>query len=406
MNQEKNTQNTLDTLIQTGKNFVATAAMISIFSLPIGCGNDSKQPTGPVIPPTIEDTESPSKPAISAAPCYDGTKEICLNGTSADNVGVVSYQLFDENSNPIGAPINHATLSAHFIGLTPNTTYHFKAKAKDAAGNESAFSDLATATTDAITPPTPTFSLTADMTNQSFSQQSYDGIATNAAKLIFVPSTMAGTTLENLINSPYSTSCGAIDKDQTVTCTISGIPESNLGQPMTGKLYGLVDFMGDGNLAETGDAVSTGYIADKSTGTATISVDKRLANPGMTSHSGQLYANKSNTLGSSFGDIGLVTIETKELPKQAILDLLANNREITVSEINKGTFIPVAINHATPWDGPFEIQLDDEKFQIVGSGHKPYSPQGPTPREFKTGDMSGRFKLNVPPLMATEYNLN
>lgn len=98
-------------------------------------------------------------------------------------------------------------------------------------------------------------------------------------------------------NSAYKASCGTIDKDQTISCTITGIPET-----VSGNLYALTDFMGNPDLAETGDAVSAGYAADKNTTvTIDLTVDKRLATPGTTTYGGHFYCNKSNLLGGSWG---------------------------------------------------------------------------------------------------------
>jgi hypothetical protein len=63
---------------------------------------------------------------------------------STDNVAVVAYEVYQGSTLLNG---NVATTNYNVTGLTCNTTYNFTVKARDAAGNVSAASDTATATT-------------------------------------------------------------------------------------------------------------------------------------------------------------------------------------------------------------------------------------------------------------------
>ena len=75
---------------------------------------------------------------------------------STDNIGVVGYDVFVNGSGT--ATYTSDTLTVVATGLSPNTLYAFRVKARDAAGNLSAFSNVLNVTTasDATPPSTPT----------------------------------------------------------------------------------------------------------------------------------------------------------------------------------------------------------------------------------------------------------
>ncbi len=89
------------------------------------------------------DTEAPSAPTnLMASNPTDST--IDLSWTAAtDNISVTSYDVYIDGTNSFN------TTNTAFIvtGLTPETTYCFTIKAKDAADNESVFSNQACETT-------------------------------------------------------------------------------------------------------------------------------------------------------------------------------------------------------------------------------------------------------------------
>ncbi|WP_417214144.1 endonuclease [Bizionia sp.] len=89
------------------------------------------------------DTEAPSMPTnLIASNPTDNT--IDLNWTAAtDNVAVTSYDIYVEGINSFNTSGTNFTVP----GLTPDTNYCFTIKAKDAAGNESGFSNQACETT-------------------------------------------------------------------------------------------------------------------------------------------------------------------------------------------------------------------------------------------------------------------
>ncbi|QJR10476.1 hypothetical protein DSM104443_01540 [Usitatibacter rugosus] len=91
----------------------------------------------------VADTQAPSVPTgLNAAGA--GTTQISLSwGASSDNVGVTSYKVF-RGGTQIGTP---ASTSMTATGLQPGTGYSFTVSACDAAGNCSAQSTQASAST-------------------------------------------------------------------------------------------------------------------------------------------------------------------------------------------------------------------------------------------------------------------
>ncbi|WP_024770109.1 M14 family zinc carboxypeptidase [Aquimarina macrocephali] len=89
------------------------------------------------------DTEAPSIPTgLTTSSVTSSTIGLSWNA-STDNIGVSGYEIYQ------GATLVTTATSTSYtvIGLTPNTTYTFSVKAKDAAGNTSSSSNTASGTT-------------------------------------------------------------------------------------------------------------------------------------------------------------------------------------------------------------------------------------------------------------------
>jgi RHS repeat-associated protein len=107
--------------------------------------------------PFVLDTTPPTAPAGLTATTA-GTSQINLSWTaSSDDIGVTGYQVdrCQGASCTTFAQVGTPTVTSfNDIGLTPSTSYSYRVRATDAAGNISANSSIATATTQA--PPDTT----------------------------------------------------------------------------------------------------------------------------------------------------------------------------------------------------------------------------------------------------------
>ena len=92
---------------------------------------------------TATDSQAPSTPAsLTASGITNTTVDLSWNA-STDNVGVAAYEVFQGSTN-LGSV---TATTAQVTGLTASTTYAFKVRAKDAAGNTSGFSNIKNVTT-------------------------------------------------------------------------------------------------------------------------------------------------------------------------------------------------------------------------------------------------------------------
>jgi hypothetical protein len=115
-------------------------------------------------PQTPADTTAPSAPSSLSATANSSTQINLSWSASTDNVGVTQYQIFrNGGTTAIGQT---AGLTFQDTGRTPSTQYTYTVKALDAAGNVSAASNQAQATTQ--TPPdttAPSVTITAPTAN-------------------------------------------------------------------------------------------------------------------------------------------------------------------------------------------------------------------------------------------------
>jgi chitodextrinase len=118
-------------------------------------GNTSALPANPIAvttpTPPAKDTQAPTKPSKLVA-SVAGTSQINLIWQpSSDNVGVKSYDVY--RAEKTGSAVKIATVSGTNFGntdLKSNTAYTYYVIARDAAGNGSAASEKASATTKPI----------------------------------------------------------------------------------------------------------------------------------------------------------------------------------------------------------------------------------------------------------------
>ncbi|HYU83797.1 MAG TPA: PQQ-dependent sugar dehydrogenase [Kribbellaceae bacterium] len=116
-----------------------------------------------VTTPTCQVDPTPPSAPTNAKATVSGT---CITMTwtaSTDNVGVTGYEVVDTDAGNAVVGTS-TTTSAQVCGLLPNHTYHLAVRAKDAAGNMSALSNVVTARTggDCTNPVCQTRDVTTD----------------------------------------------------------------------------------------------------------------------------------------------------------------------------------------------------------------------------------------------------
>src|SRR3989454_7867667 len=111
----------------------------------------------------VPDTTPPTAPSSLTATTVSSSQINLAWTASTDNVGVTGYLVercqnagctsFTQVGTPSGTTFNDT-------GLSNGTTYRYQVRAKDAANNLSAYSNIAGATTPDTTPPSAPSSLT------------------------------------------------------------------------------------------------------------------------------------------------------------------------------------------------------------------------------------------------------
>lgn len=119
---------------------------------PLASGSPAPPPTGPT-----SDSTPPSTPSNLSATASSSSQINLSWGASTDNVAVTGYQVercqgssctnFAQVATPTGTSYNDT-------GLSASTTYQFRVRATDAAGNLSSYSGIASATTSAASQST------------------------------------------------------------------------------------------------------------------------------------------------------------------------------------------------------------------------------------------------------------
>jgi chitodextrinase len=140
-------------------SFFTTACALFLLS---GCGGG-----GSYSPPPVQDPTPPTAPANLAATAASGTQINLAWTASTDNVGVTGYKV--ERCTGAGCA-NFAQIATPTAttfgdsGLTGSTSYSYRVRANDAAGNNSGYSNISSTSTLAgsdTTPPTAPSNLAA-----------------------------------------------------------------------------------------------------------------------------------------------------------------------------------------------------------------------------------------------------
>ncbi|OWK73023.1 peptidase M4 [Flavobacteriaceae bacterium JJC] len=213
---------------------------------------------------TSTDTIAPSAPTNLTA---SGTTSVATNlswSASTDNVGVTGYDVYS------GATLlgNTAATSASITGLTASTTYNFTVKAKDAAGNASAASNVLSVTTGSGT--TPPVAYCASKGNSTSDEK--------INKVVF--GTINNTSTGTAGYEDFTAQIADVNKGTAYTITIT--PKWTSTTYNEGYAV-FIDYNGDGDFSDAGETVFT-KAASKTTpvsGSITIPATALTGNPRM-----------------------------------------------------------------------------------------------------------------------------
>ncbi len=168
------------------------------------------------------DTTPPSQPGTLTANAVSGGEVDLTWGASTDNVGVSGYLI----QRCQGSGCANFTQIATTTGtgttfkdttVTSTTSYSYRVRATDAAGNQSAYSNTATATTPDTTPPSQPGTLSATAVSGGEVDLSWGASADNVGVTGYDIERCQGSGCSNFTQIAATTGTGATFKDTTVT---------------------------------------------------------------------------------------------------------------------------------------------------------------------------------------------
>jgi len=343
---------------------------------------------GPITTTTTPaDTQAPTVPGTPIAVQNTGT-QITLSWTaSTDNVGVTGYDIFraiGASGGSFASVGTSTTTTFTDTGLTPGQTYRYQVRARDAAGNLSAFSNTLTVTaSSSCTPPPPApINLTAT---------SVGSTSVTLQWTIVVPS---GNTCSPVGFNVLRAS-GPLFETFTQVGTVSGTTDTftdNTVSPGSTYRYQVVARDANGNLSSpsntvtvatqevctippqalgtlvagtvTTDSVSLSWTGPTSPGCLTYEI---LRAPGA---SGGTFAVVGTTAGLSFTDSGLSPNTTYRYQVRASLAALGSTNIVTVTTQGStpGGGCTATYRIVNAWPGGFQGEIS-----VTNPGSAPIS---------------------------------
>ncbi|WP_108870178.1 fibronectin type III domain-containing protein [Aquimarina aquimarini] len=257
----------------------------NVFAIPrnLDIWNPSNGSVVTITNTSVVDTEPPSVPAnLTASNITSNSVSLSWNA-STDNVGVSGYDIYQNNSK-----VGSATTTGYDVnGLSPNTSYAFKIKAKDAAGNSSGYSAVKNVTT-----------LDGSTTLSTIGITTVGGNDSSHATRRAMPYTMSESgTLQSVA---FHIAGGSGDVQIGVYADNNGAPGNRIGQtPITGvrtsrgwQTISLQSPVTVGN----GDTIWIAWIFSNNPGIAYAS-----GSPGRYQATGSSWSASGNNMPSSYG---------------------------------------------------------------------------------------------------------
>lgn len=226
------------------------------------------------------DTEPPAKPASLAISDIGRSSLQLAWAPSADNVGVVSYDIFVGSA--LRASVSGTTYAYTVTGLSAGTPYTLRVVAKDEAGNESEPSDPASATTLAVAAsvtldrtaltldpyahPSETLHATvfpANAVDKSVAWSSSDSAVATVNEHGIVTAVAPGTATVTATTIEGGHTAGAdVRVNPSVAAMLTGVSQAYEGQSFTLD-YGLGHVASSVSAAVYAQALTFGYDPDK-----------------------------------------------------------------------------------------------------------------------------------------------
>ncbi|SEA17511.1 Por secretion system C-terminal sorting domain-containing protein [Flavobacterium gillisiae] len=197
------------------------------------------------------DTTAPTAPTSLTAASTTATSTNLTWTTSTDNVAVTGYDVYQ------GSTLKATVTSTSYAvtGLTANTAYSFSVKAKDAAGNISASSNVISVTT------------TAPVVSNYCASQGNSTASENIASVVF--NTINNTTSSGSGYVDYTSISTNVSKGSTYTITITPFWANRKFK----EGYSVwIDFNADGDFNDAGEQVMTIGATPSSSVSGTISI--------------------------------------------------------------------------------------------------------------------------------------
>ena len=296
-----------------------------------------------------------SNPGDTQKPTVPGTitfsnisqESIKLNwGASTDNKGVTAYDVFMNGTKEVTVSGTSATINA----LTCNTSYAFKVRAKDAAGNLSAFNAEKSVTTadcdiDDIEAPTAPTELTASNITKTSAVLSWnassDNIGVTGYKVYegssFVKNaTSTSTTISGLTcETAYTYSVAAVDAAGNLSAQSASVSLTTSDCAPPGGLNDITDLTAE---ATACDQVVLAW-TDNSTGESGFRVRRKIAGEAKFTTLGDVAANAESYTDNTVNEQLTYVYQVRALENgKAVKE--SNNPEVTTPKCDGGSTVP------------------------------------------------------------------